>query len=135
MESFVIRVPCHDFSNMSDKCEIGPWGLIDPTIILCQALGDDVIIYIPFCSADSYIAWVFKLLGGMYSGKRHDSSSVKHLHFTQWDPGGWSPVHWKSQHTWKLFIKTRTRGRVLQRWRRLMQEDFISNLVVFIISL
>jgi hypothetical protein len=33
----------------------------------------------------------------------------------------------------ELFIRTRTRGRVLQRWKRLMQEGFISNLVVFII--
>ena len=55
--------------------------------------------------------------------------------FFQWDPGGWwSLVHWRSQHAWKALYQNKNLGRVLQRWRRLMmQEDFISNLVVFII--
>ena len=54
-KKYVTRVPCHDFSSMFDMCEIGPWGLIDPTIILCKALDDEVIIIIPFCSVTDKI--------------------------------------------------------------------------------
>jgi hypothetical protein len=42
------------------------------------------------------------------------------LCFTQWDPGVWSLILRRSQQAWELFIIVRTRGRVLQRWRRLM---------------
>jgi hypothetical protein len=52
---YVAGVLCHDFSSMFDMCEIGPWWLIDPTIILCKALDDEVIIYIALCSGTEQI--------------------------------------------------------------------------------
>jgi len=42
------------------------------------------------------------------------------LHFTKWDLERWSLVHWRSQMYGKLFIRMRTRDRVIQRWKRLM---------------
>jgi len=27
------------------------------------------------------------------------------LHFTQWDPGGWPLVHWRSQHAWEALYQ------------------------------
>jgi len=41
-----------------------------------------------------HVDWV--QFRSLYSAQRHDSPPVKHLHFTQWDPGGWSLVHWWS---------------------------------------
>jgi len=32
------------------------------------------------------------------------------LYFTQWDPGVCSPIHRKSQHTWKLFYQNKNSG-------------------------
>jgi len=52
---YVIGFPFHDFSSMFDMCEIGPWWLIDPTIILCKSLDDGVIIYILLCSSTDEI--------------------------------------------------------------------------------
>ena len=44
------------------------------------------------------------------------------LHFTQWDPRGYSLFFLLEESTinGKLFIRMRTRGEVHQRWRRLM---------------
>jgi hypothetical protein len=85
------------FSNMFYMCEIGQCRLIDQTIVLCQTLDDDVIICIPLCSVDWYIAWVFKIVR-VYLRHKGDSPPAKQLHSTQWDSGGWSLVHWKIQH-------------------------------------
>jgi hypothetical protein len=54
-------------------------------------------------------------------------------HFTQWDPGGRLFIGGVNIYG-KLLIRIRTRGRVLQRWRRLMQEGFLSNFIVFYFS-
>ena len=45
-------------------------------------LGDDVIIYIPLCYVDLYIAWVFKIVRSLSSAQRPDFSPVKQLHIT-----------------------------------------------------
>jgi len=86
------------FSNMLYMCEIGSCGLTVQTIVLCQTLDDDVIICIPLCSVDWYIARVFKIVRSLSSAQRYDSPPAKQLHSTQWDSGGWSLVHRKIQH-------------------------------------
>ena len=92
------------FSNMLYMCEIGSCGLTVQTIVLCQTLDDDVIICIPLCSVDWYIARVFKIVRSLSSAQRYDSPPAKQLHSTQWDSGGWSLVHRKIQHAseWEL---------------------------------
>ena len=32
------------------------------------------------------------------------------LHFTQWDSGGWSLVHWRSQHVWEALYQNENSG-------------------------
>jgi len=32
------------------------------------------------------------------------------LHFTQWDSGGWSLVHWRSQHAWEVLYQNENSG-------------------------
>jgi len=88
------------FSNMLYMCEIGSCGLTVQTIVLCQTLDDDVIICIPLCSVDWYIARVFKIVRSLSSAQRHDSPLAKQLYFTQWEDS--------------TCIRMRTRGRVLQ---------------------
>jgi hypothetical protein len=41
----------------------------------------------------------YELIGLMRDLQEVDCSL--HFFFTQWDPGGWSLVHWRSQHTWE----------------------------------
>jgi len=44
------------------------------------------------------------LLNLKLSGDYYFSCIIGYINFKQWDPGGCSPVYWKSQHVWKFFF-------------------------------
>jgi len=74
-----------------------------------------------FYEDDVNMSFGSMLLHGLTLGEMIDLESIRHATtFFQWDPeGGLLFIGGVNMHE-KLFIKMRTRGRVFQRWRRLM---------------
>ncbi|KAK2438539.1 hypothetical protein QL285_023308 [Trifolium repens] len=99
MEKFVLRVPDINVSFQSDTLKFSHVQTVEPLEVDTWTSQTFIFQYHDYC-----------LVSEVNVNGTSSSMLTKYSHFTQWDPGGWSLVHWRSQHARQAHYQNENSG-------------------------
>jgi hypothetical protein len=99
MEKFVLSVPGINVSFQSDTLKFSHVQIVEPLEVDTWTSQTFIIQYHDYC-----------LVSEVDVNGTSSSMLTKSSHFTQWDPGGWSLVHWRSQHARQAHYQNENSG-------------------------